>query len=61
MPIAVALLVWMAWDYRLTAHEMLSWRFVAIIAATLGATGLAAYVVGRLFWKHGLTPDDQSQ
>jgi len=58
VPIVLALAAWLAWDYRLTVREILSWRFLAVIAIGLGVIGLAGYVMARFFWRRGLAPDD---
>jgi len=58
VPIVLALVVWLAWDYRLTVREILSWRFMALIAIGFGMVGLAGYGMGRFFSRRGLAPDD---
>ena len=58
VPIVLALVAWIVWDDRLTVREILSWRFVALIAIGFGVVGLAGYVMGRFFWKRGLAADD---
>jgi hypothetical protein len=58
VPIVLALVVWLAWDYRLTVREILSWRFLAVTAIGLGVVALAGYMMGRFFWRRGLAPDD---
>ena len=58
VPIVLALVVWLAWDYRLTVREILSWRLLAVTAIGLSVVALAGYVMGRFFWRRGLAPDD---
>ena len=58
VPIVLALAAWIVWDYRLTVREILSWRFVALIAIGFGVVALAGYGMGRFFWKRGLAPED---
>ncbi len=58
VPIVLVLVVWFAWDYRLTVAEIFSWRFVALVACGLAVVALVGYMVGRLFWKHGPASDD---
>jgi uncharacterized membrane protein len=59
VPVVLVLVVWFAWDYRLTVPEILSWRFVVLVAIGLVVVALVGYIMGRLFWKHGLAPDDE--
>jgi len=60
VPVLLAVGLWLAWDYRLSLREVLSLRFLAVLGAGLAASSIAGYFLGRLFWKHGLAPDDDA-